>query len=279
MNLFQSQIEDAATLARSTRKVLGNTIGTGKTRTVLAAFNELRAKNLADILVVVGPASVVYAEEGWEREANQLDINNVLSLDVLPAKRDAILNGKSSTSIVVLSYNCLTYNLNKILRFLNNNNLRWCLAGDESHNLTNPKAKRSKNFRALAQRAVCTWSISGSAVEHPNDLYGLDFSLGLDSFSSYDSFVKNFTVYTSTYLKVRKYGKVITIENKKVEKFNKEGWRLCEEWCKKYLLRRKPDESKLPIQLPSVYRYVELSKEEKKLYSELKDKLTILTDL
>lgn len=140
--------------------------GTGKTVTVVAAFDTLVQRGEAEVLVVVAPKSMVaeWAEE-FSRFAGSL--YRVAVVDGNRHERTRAIHG--GADVVVLNYES-TLSLAEPLRLLARR-ARTVLAVDESFFVKNPDASRTRAVKALREWCERCFVLCGTpAPNSPHDL-------------------------------------------------------------------------------------------------------------
>lgn len=140
--------------------------GTGKTPTVIAAFDVLVERNEADVLLVVSPKSMV-AE--WAEEFRRFtgDLYRVVVLEGSRAQRSHTL--ASGADVVVVNYEGAV-SLLEDLRLLALRS-RIVLAVDESFAVKNPDAARSAALVELREWCVRCFALCGTpAPNSPQDV-------------------------------------------------------------------------------------------------------------
>lgn len=154
--------------------------GTGKTLSVIAAFDVLVERGEADVLIVIAPKSMV-AE--WAAEFRQF-AGNLYRVSILEGDRLARARAlESGADVVVLNYEAavsLSPNLTLLAR-----RTRAVLAVDESFFVKNPRAIRSQAVAELREWCTRCFVLCGTpAPNAPHDLvaqfdlvdFGLTFS-------------------------------------------------------------------------------------------------------
>lgn len=154
--------------------------GTGKTPTVIAAFDVLVDRNEADTLLVVSPKSMVgeWAEE-FRRFAGEL--YRVAVVEGTRSQRAAAL--ASGADVVVVNYEA-TITLQEDLRLLATRS-RVVMVVDESFNVKNPEAARTTAVSDLREWCTHCFALCGTpAPNAPNDVVAqvdlVDFGLTFD---------------------------------------------------------------------------------------------------
>jgi SNF2 family DNA or RNA helicase len=160
--------------------------GTGKTPTLIAAFDVLVERNEADTLVVVSPKSMV-AE--WAEEFRRFcgDLYRVATVEGSRRQRASAL--ASGPDVVVLNYEA-TISLREDLRLLAARS-RVVLAVDESYNVKNPEAARTAAVSELREWCVRCFALCGTpAPNAPRDLVSqvdlVDFGMTFEGLSLSD---------------------------------------------------------------------------------------------
>lgn len=160
--------------------------GTGKTPTLIAAFDILVERDEADTLIVVSPKSMVGE---WAEEFKRFcgDLYRVSTVDGSRRQRAAAL--ASGPDVVILNYEA-AISMREDLRLLATRS-RVILAVDESYNVKNPEAARTAAVSELREWCVRCFALCGTpAPNAPRDLISqvdlVDFGLTFDGLSITD---------------------------------------------------------------------------------------------
>lgn len=161
--------------------------GTGKTPTVIAAFDVLVERNEADVLLVVAPKSMV-GEWAEEFRVFTGDLYRVAVVEGSRAQRTRALS--AGADVVVLNYEAAV-SLQDDLRLLARRS-RVVLAVDESFNVKNPEASRTGAITDLREWCVRCCALCGTpAPNAPRDIVAqvdlVDFGLTFSGVSAQDS--------------------------------------------------------------------------------------------
>jgi SNF2 family DNA or RNA helicase len=140
--------------------------GTGKTPTVIAAFDVLVERNEADTLLVVAPKSMV-AE--WAEEFRRF-VGDLYRVAVVGGSRaERAVAFAAGADVVVLNYEAAITN-EADLRLLTRRS-RVLLAVDESFNVKNPDAARTAAVASLREWCVRCFALCGTpAPNSPHDV-------------------------------------------------------------------------------------------------------------
>lgn len=140
--------------------------GTGKTLTVVAAFDVLVERNEADILLVVAPKSMV-AE--WEREFSTF-AGGLYRVAVTEGSRRKKINAlRAGADVVVLNFEGAVALREELLLLAKRS--RVVLAVDESYNVKNPEAIRTSALGELREWCTRCFVLCGTpAPNSPRDL-------------------------------------------------------------------------------------------------------------
>lgn len=131
--------------------------GTGKTVTLISAFDLLVERNLADILVVVAPKSMI-AE--WAVEFDRFT-DGLYSVAVADGPRkDRVSALRSGADVVVLSYETVAALPDEVTRLARRG--RVVLAVDESFNAKNPDARRTEALMRVREHCVRAFVLCGT---------------------------------------------------------------------------------------------------------------------
>jgi SNF2 family DNA or RNA helicase len=151
--------------------------GTGKTPTLIAAFDVLAERDEADVLLVVAPKSMVGE---WAAEFGRFtgDLYSVATVEGSRTQRAAALS--SGADVVVLNYEAAVTHADD-LRLLAGRS-RLILAVDESFNVKNPEATRTAAVADLREWCVRCYALCGTpAPNAPRDVVAqvdlVDFGL------------------------------------------------------------------------------------------------------
>lgn len=140
--------------------------GTGKTLTLICAFDVLAERNEADVLVVVAPKSMV---KEWAVEFGRFagDLYRVAVADGSRQEKASAL--QQGADVVVLNYEAVV-SLREDLRLLARR-CRVVLAVDESYNVKNPDARRTAAIAELREWCIRCFVLCGTpAPNSPVDL-------------------------------------------------------------------------------------------------------------
>jgi SNF2 family DNA or RNA helicase len=145
--------------------------GTGKTVTLISAFDLLVERNLADILVVVAPKSMV-AEWGVEFHRFTGGLYSVAAADGSRKERVAAI--RSGADVIVMNYETMARLTDEVSRLARRS--RVVLAVDESFNAKNPNATRTAALMQVREHCVRAFVLCGTPA--PN--------AGVDLVSQFD---------------------------------------------------------------------------------------------
>lgn len=135
--------------------------GTGKTVTLITAFDLLVERNQADILVVVSPKSMI-AE--WRVEFDRFT-GGLYSVAVVDgARKDKVAALRSGADVVVMGYETVASLTDEVVRLARR--ARVVLAVDESFNAKNPEARRTDALMRV--REFCTRAFVLCGTPAPN---------------------------------------------------------------------------------------------------------------
>jgi SNF2 family DNA or RNA helicase len=160
--------------------------GTGKTPTVIAAFDALVERKEAEVLLVVSPKSMVGE---WAQEFRRFtgDVYRVAVIDGPRVQRARAL--ASGADVVVVNYEGAVALLDD-LRLLAVRS-RVVMAVDESFNVKNPDAARTAALAELREWCVRCFALCGTpAPNSPRDIVAqvdlVDFGMTFDGVSPQD---------------------------------------------------------------------------------------------
>ncbi len=140
--------------------------GTGKTLTVIAAFDVLAARNEADVMLVIAPKSMV-PEWGVEFERFTKDLYSVAIAEGTRAeKAGALMVG---ADVIVMNYES-AISLKSDIELLARK-CRVVLVVDESFNVKNPEARRTSAISEIRESCARCFVLCGTpAPNAPTDL-------------------------------------------------------------------------------------------------------------
>jgi SNF2 family DNA or RNA helicase len=163
---FDVQKKTCAGLTLNPRFYVLNSMGTGKTRTILWSWDYLNSNNLAGKLLVVAPLSVLTSV--WAREV----------FDTLPHRKVAVLHGdrakrlkqlaRADVDIYVINHDGLKIVLDELYKRPDIN----VLAIDELAVYRRSNTKRTRALMAFAKRTKWVWGLTGAPIPtSPTDVY------------------------------------------------------------------------------------------------------------
>lgn len=162
---FEAQRQSAAMLTVERRAYVLNGMGTGKTRTVLWAFDWLRKEGLAKRMLVVAPLSTLHMT--WWREAFQVTPH--LKTNVLYGSRDKRFQMLADPAdIYVVNHDGLEIIATELI----NRTDIDVIVFDELAVYRTQSTKRWKTANRIAQRKERVWGLTGSPTPNaPTDAY------------------------------------------------------------------------------------------------------------
>lgn len=219
-SLFPHQIEGIKFLSSRKFALLADEMGLGKSVQAIKAADQIKAKTILVVGMAVGRIN-------WDREF-ELWSTNFPRRFKLASKTD--LPQKDAVNIT--SYDYLHRNTAKLLE------IEWDLIiFDESHNLKNPKAMRTKaalSKNGVIRKSKRAWFLSGTpAPNNFSEMWTTLFTLGATTLP-FDEFTKTFC-----YVQETEYGPII--RGNKMDKINEMKSLLDE-----VMLRRKKEKGMLP---------------------------------
>lgn len=140
--------------------------GTGKTVTTMAAYDVLRQRLDADVLVVVAPKSMVGE---WEAEFSRFYGARYQVAVVAGSNRERTASLHSRADVYVMNYEAVVRHEQALLTLLGG--CKAVLAVDESFFVKNPEARRTRSVQRLRLSCLRAWVLCGTpAPNHPGDL-------------------------------------------------------------------------------------------------------------
>ena len=163
---FDTQQSTAAMLVSNTRAYVLNSIGTGKTRSSLFAYDYLRSIGMVKKMLVVCPLSTMSLV--WERETFMYFSHlNCVSLHGTRAKREKLLR-ESDADILILNHDGVGIVQQKLL----GHDIDIVLI-DELAVYRNASTKRWKSLKPVVDKAKFAWGMTGEPTPNePLDAWG-----------------------------------------------------------------------------------------------------------
>lgn len=160
--------------------------GTGKTLTLISAFDLLVERNEADVLVVVAPKSMV---EEWAVEFRRFAGDLYRAAVISGSRRQKGLSLHLGADVVILNYEAVA-SIQDDLRLLARR-CRVVLAVDESYNVKNPDAQRTaalSDFREWCTRCfvLCGTPAPNSPADLVSQFDVVDFGYTFDGLRNRD---------------------------------------------------------------------------------------------
>lgn len=166
---FKAQVVTTAMLVVEPRAYVLNTMGTGKTRSVLFAFDFLRRRGEAGRLVVAAPLSTLNFT--WAREVfNIFPRYKVVVLHGPKAKRQKLL--REDADIYVVNHDGLSVIKDEIRQKFDPERDIFCF--DEVAVFRNSRSKKHKVAVELSRPFKRVWGLTGTPTpREPTDAYGI----------------------------------------------------------------------------------------------------------
>lgn len=142
--------------------------GAGKTVTVIFAFDRLVDLNLLDTAVIVAPKSMV-AEWAAELERFMGDLYRVAVVTGTSAQRRAAV--RSGADVLVLNYEAVRTVEDDLILTLRRHPDRAVLVVDESYNVKNPEAQRTRDLAGIRDWFARAWVLCGTPA--PNTAHDI----------------------------------------------------------------------------------------------------------
>jgi SNF2 family DNA or RNA helicase len=164
---FDKQVLTAASMVMNPRSYVLNSMGTGKTKACIWAFDYLRSIGRAQRMLVVAPLSTLNFT--WAREIFQ----------TFPMSRVKVLTGTRERRLKLLAEDADIYIINHdgtkvVFDELMKRRDIDVICFDEVAAYRNARAERSKAALRLADRRSYVWGMTGSPTPSaPTDAYGL----------------------------------------------------------------------------------------------------------
>lgn len=256
---YPHQIEGIRRMIRMRSVLLADDMGLGKSIQALTLFAIDVHQGYSETCLIVCPASL---KGNWEEEILKFtrEIKVLLQKKTLTKeKRSKIINdfkNETGPRIFITNYEQVMGSLDDF------KSIRWdMIIFDEAHMIKNPKAKRTRAAHALDTRRAIL--LTGSPVlNHANDLWSLLYRIAPGQIESYYKFIQRYCVFGGY-----EGRQIVSIKNEK-----ELNARLQD-----IMVRRLKEDV---LDLPEVLytsRYVDLTSIQRKLYSEVVDKMQ-LTD-
>ncbi|MGW0218755.1 DEAD/DEAH box helicase [Micromonospora chokoriensis] len=151
--------------------------GAGKTVSVIFAFDRLVDLNIHDWMVVVAPKSMVGE---WATAVHEFmgDRYRVQIVAGTAAERQRAL--ESGADVLVMNYEAIPTVSDALVRLLRRNPDRALLVVDESFNVKNPQARRTRDLEAVRDWFGRTWLLCGTPA--PNTAHDIVAQINLVDF-------------------------------------------------------------------------------------------------
>ena len=151
--MYHHQEVTAKIMAASPHTFVGNDPGTGKTRSALEAFKQLRRENKVDKLLVLAPLSIL--EPAWAGDCRKWTPD--LSCKVVLAKHK-MRGFEEAADVYVTNHDSV-----KWLAKQWNPTERWAICVDEATAFKHRTSQRSKAMAAFVQHFDYRWMMTGTA--------------------------------------------------------------------------------------------------------------------
>jgi hypothetical protein len=166
---FRVQKLTAAAMSTNQRFYVLNDMGTGKTKATIWAYDYLRGLGLAKRMLVVAPLSTL--DHVWRKEIFRTC--PYLSVGVLHAHSKALRlkTLAEDHDVYVINTDGIKVMFRELMARLSSGDIDT-LVLDELAVFRGPSSKRNKFMRALAEKAVWAWGLTGSpAPTAPTDAW------------------------------------------------------------------------------------------------------------
>ena len=162
---FESQMNTAALLTTNRRAYVLSSMGVGKTRAALFAYDFLRIREVVKKCLVVAPLSTLSSV--WENEV----------FEVFYGLKTSVLHGTREKRIQKLNEDAHIYIINhdgvKTIQKELLDKKFDCVIIDELATYRNRRTDRWKSLRPIVKNAVYAWGLTGSPTPNgPTDAYG-----------------------------------------------------------------------------------------------------------
>lgn len=165
---FDSQRHTAAMLSTESRAYVLSSMGVGKTRAALYAFDYLRQCGLASRMLVVGPLSTLV--DVWEREVFET-FHHLRAQTLHGTKAQRLKRLEEDADIFVINHDGVGVILNELMASKFD-----VVVIDELASYRNPQTNRWKTLNALINKQQwrpVVWGLTGSPTPNaPTDAYG-----------------------------------------------------------------------------------------------------------
>jgi len=164
---FDKQVLTAASMVMNPYSYVLNSMGTGKTKAAIWAFDYLRSIGRANKMLVVAPLSTLNFT--WAREIfNTIPTMSVGVLTGSKARRTRIL--KENHDIYIVNHDGIKVMFDQLMQRGDIDTICF----DEAAAYRNARADRSKAARKLTERRKYVWAMTGSPTPSaPVDAFGL----------------------------------------------------------------------------------------------------------
>jgi SNF2 family DNA or RNA helicase len=164
---FDSQRQTAALLSTEPRAYCLSSMGVGKTRAALFAFDFLRQEGIAKKLLVIAPLSTLV--DVWEREVFE-SFHHLRAITLHGTRQGRIDRLKEPADVYVINHDGVAVILNELLAAKMD-----VVVIDELASFRNANTKRWKTLNQLinGRQSPVVWGLTGSPTPNaPTDAYG-----------------------------------------------------------------------------------------------------------
>ena len=251
---YQHQIEGVRTLARRKSFLLADDMGLGKSLQAMTIFAVDVYLGLAEKCIVVCPVTL---KGNWSDEFDKFTRIPHVVLEGPPVKRhQQIIEFEQMTGprALIVNYEQVVAHVKDF------NRVGFDVAiYDEAHYIKNPKSQRTKKCQELSARR--DFLLTGTPMlNHVDELWSLLHKIDPMRYPRYWSFVNRYAVFGGYQDK-----QIIGVKNEK---------ELTEKLHSVMVRRLKKDVLDLP-EVQIIERRVDLTKEQEKLYSEVRDEMRL----
>lgn len=190
-SLRPDQIEAVDFLSNAGRAIHGDPPGAGKTASAVCVLNKWGPERV----LVVTPHLVGAGPRQWQNALVEWGpgFDSYLGIGDPETRLSCRKMVKGFGGIYITNYDCMRGEVDELL------GIPWdAVVFDEAHRLSNRKSKQTKAAQRLAKRIPLLLHMTGTPVEHPDDLWSLLNMIDPKAYSSYWRWVNEYCLTEKT---------------------------------------------------------------------------------
>ena len=175
---FKHQVTTSEFLSAHKRAYCLNEAGTGKTSSVIWAYDYLKNKNKVNRMLVICPLSIM--QPAWQADFFKTAMHRTVGIaHGTTEQRKKVF--KENTDVVIINYDGVNIMEKEIIK--GNFDL---IVIDEANYIKNVKTRRWKSINKIIDETTWVWLLTGTpACQSPFDAYGLAKLINPNSFPRY----------------------------------------------------------------------------------------------